>query len=104
MGYIIKLSKTEVAMGSGFKPLQPSVKYNILSKVVPKTGDTGYKGTLILPSPAVNGCQLVRMTLNVVTQRTSWNKRWGQSRVKRVIRVGADLVQHAQRSDVASMP
>ena len=91
-------------MGSGLKPLQTSVKYNFLPKAVPETGDTGNKAALILPGPAVNGCQLVRMTLDVVTQRTSRDKWWGQSRVQRMIRIGSDLMQHAQCSDISSMP
>ena len=89
---------------SSLELLQSSIKLNVLAEVVPEVRDSRNEGALVLPGPALNGRHLQGMSLSMMTQRTCWDMRWWEARVKWVTLVGPDLVHHAQCSNVTSVP
>ena len=90
-------------MRGSFKPLQTPIKNNIRSKTIPKVRGARNKGFAILSGAVVNCCELVWMHFSITTQSTRRHIWLWQFGVEGMASVVTDLVQHAERSNLATM-
>ena len=91
-------------MGGHFESLKTTVECDILAQVIPKIRDAWNERTLVLFCAATDRRELVGVTPTLVTQCARRHVRLGKPWVKKVLSIGSDLEEHAQCSDIASVP